>query len=342
MIDERMGPPREGRELHLATKPFTIESRKKSWRYALTTLGLLVLVLWAAGFVAWWPVQLCLSILGGLLIVRAFVIYHDFMHGSILKDSRLAMAIFYSYGLVILTPPRFWRFSHNFHHANVGKPMPAKQGKISLLSSDIGAVPLMTTAMWRQATFVQRFSYRVSRHPLTILCAYLTVFLYSLCISPLLADPRKNWDAALSIATHFALIGILYAAFGPSVMIYSLLLPIVVASAIGTYLFYAQHSFEGMRILPIDQWTTFRAALESSSFLKMGPIMNWFTANIGYHHVHHLNSHIPFYRLPEAMAALPELQHPHTTTLHPRDIVKCFKMSLWDPETQRLVAFPHN
>jgi omega-6 fatty acid desaturase (delta-12 desaturase) len=68
--------------------------------------------------------------------------------------------------------------------------------------------------------------------------------------------------------------------------------------------------------------------------------MNWFTANIGYHHVHHLNSHIPFYRLPEAMAALPELQHPKTTTLRPRDMIKCFKMSLWDPAAELLVAFP--
>jgi acyl-lipid omega-6 desaturase (Delta-12 desaturase) len=341
MSDVKENIFRSGRELHLATKPFTIESRKQSWLYALTTFGSLFFVLLAAGYVSWWPVRPAISVLGGLLMVRAFVLYHDFIHGSFLGGSRLAKALFYAFGLVMLTPPRYWRFSHNFHHANVGRPIPFKEGKFSLLSSDIGAVPLMTTHMWRQATFGQRLSYRISRHPATILLAYWTVFLYGLCVSPLLSNPRKYWDAALSIAMHVALLVVIYSVFGLTVVFYSLLLPIVVACALGSYLFYAQHSFEGMRILPIDQWTTFRAALESSSFLKMGPLMNWFTANIGYHHIHHLNSHIPFYRLPEAMAALPELQHPATTTLRPRDIAKCFQMSLWDPEQQRLVAFPH-
>jgi acyl-lipid omega-6 desaturase (Delta-12 desaturase) len=342
MTDEEFSARREGRELHVATKPFTIESQSKSWRYTLTTFGLLLLTLCAAGFVPWWPARLGLSLLGGLLIVRAFVLYHDFMHGSFLGGSRVAKALFYGWGLVILTPPRFWRFSHNFHHANVGKPIPVKEGKFSLLSSDIGAVALMTSEMWRQATFAQRLTYRISRHPLTIVFAYWTVFLYSLCLSPLFANPRKYWDSALSIAAHVALIAVLYFAFDLSVVFFSMLLPFAVASAIGAYLFYAQHSFEGMKILPADQWTTFRAALESSSYLKMGPLMNWFTANIGYHHVHHLNSHIPFYRLPEAMAALPELQHPTTTTLRPRDIIKCFRMSLWDPAAECLVAFPHS
>ena len=340
MSDAKTDVERVNRELHQATKPFTVESRAQSWRHTLLTFSLLFPTLFAAGYVAWWPGRFALSILGGLLMVRAFVLYHDFMHGSLLGGSRLAKAMFYVFGLLILTPPRYWRYSHNFHHANVGKPIPIKERQVSLLTSDIGAVPLMTTQMWRQATLRQRLIYRISRHPLTILLAYWTVFLYSLCISPLFANPRKYWDAGLAIAMHSALIAVLYTTFGFSVVLHSLLLPNMVASAVGAYLFYAQHSFEGMKILPSDQWTTFRAALESSSFLKMGPLMNWFTANIGYHHVHHLNSQIPFYRLPEAMAALPELQHPVTTTLRPRDIIKCFQISLWDPDQQRLVAFP--
>lgn len=340
MIAEETCAYRVGRDLHIATKPFVTESRRRSWQYVLTTFFLLAVTLTAVAYVSWWPARMGLSLVGSLLMVRAFVLYHDFMHGSILSGSRFAKALFYSFGLAMLTPPSIWRFSHNFHHANIGKPIPVKQGRFSLLTSDIGAVPLMTTDMWRQATFSERFFYRLSRHPLTILAAYITVFMYSLCISPLLADPRKNWQAGLSIATHLMLILGLYMMFDFSVAFYSLLLPFVIASALGAYLFYVQHSFEGMKILPLDQWTAFRAALESSSFLKMGPVMNWFTANIGFHHVHHLNSHIPFYRLPEAMAALPELQHPTTITLRPHDIVKCFKVSLWDPREQCLVAFP--
>ena len=75
--------------------------------------------------------------------------------------------------------------------------------------------------------------------------------------------------------------------------------------------------------------------------MKLGPVMGWFTANIGLHHVHHLNAAIPFYRLPEAMAAIPELQHPGVTSLRPRDIVACFHLKLWDPEQGQMVEYPH-
>jgi omega-6 fatty acid desaturase (delta-12 desaturase) len=81
------------------------------------------------------------------------------------------------------------------------------------------------------------------------------------------------------------------------------------------------------------------AALRSSSFLRAGALTHWFTGNIGYHHVHHLNSRIPFYRLPEAMAGIPELQNPGTTSLHPMEVWRCLGLKLWDPELNRLVGF---
>jgi omega-6 fatty acid desaturase (delta-12 desaturase) len=80
--------------------------------------------------------------------------------------------------------------------------------------------------------------------------------------------------------------------------------------------------------------------LESSSFLRTGPIMSWFTANIGYHHVHHLNARIPFYRLPEAVAGIPELQSPKTTSLHPLEILRCLRLKVWDPDTNRMIGTP--
>jgi len=94
-----------------------------------------------------------------------------------------------------------------------------------------------------------------------------------------------------------------------------------------------------MHIITPEAWTFYRAALESSSYMRMNKVMQWFTGNIGYHHIHHLNVHIPFYRLPEAMAAIPELQAPATTTLASRDIVACFRSSLWDQERQRMVSY---
>jgi omega-6 fatty acid desaturase (delta-12 desaturase) len=280
-----------------------------------------------------------LSILGGLLLVRAFILYHDFMHGAILRKSRVAKLLFYLYGMAVLTPPQSWRYSHNFHHANVGKAIPVEEGKFSLLTSDIGAVPLMTTTMWDQASFWQRLRYRISRHPVTILSAYVTVFLFSITLVPLRKDPRKSWDGALSLLVHGGLVAALWFFAGFPVAFFAFLLPFAIAAASGAYLFFAQHNFEGLRILPSEEWSHFRAALESSSYMKLGPIMNWFTGNIGYHHVHHLNSLIPFYRLPEAMAAIPELQSPVVTTLRPRDIITCLRLSLWDVRSQRLVTY---
>jgi len=117
------------------------------------------------------------------------------------------------------------------------------------------------------------------------------------------------------------------------------LLPMTISSALGGYLFFAQHSFKRMHIISPEAWTYYRAAMESSSYMRLNKIMQWFTGNIGYHHIHHLNSRIPFYRLPEAMAAIPELQSPVTTSLAPRDIIDCFQSCLWDEEQQRVVSY---
>jgi acyl-lipid omega-6 desaturase (Delta-12 desaturase) len=117
------------------------------------------------------------------------------------------------------------------------------------------------------------------------------------------------------------------------------LLPMTIASALGSYLFFAQHSFKRMHIISPEAWTFYRAALESSSYMRLNKMMQWFSGNIGYHHIHHLNVRIPFYRLPEAMAAIPELQTPVTTTLSPRDIIACFKSSLWDEDQQKVISY---
>ena len=277
----------------------------------------------------WWPVRLLAPLLGALLLVRAFILYHDFMHGAILPGSKLARAVFYTYAAVNLTPPRSWRDSHNFHHANVGR----------IANSNVGAFPLMTVAMWRSASRSQRLRYRVIRHPLTILCAYLTIFFFSVTLLPLLRRPSRYWDSALALAAHGTAIAALWWFGGFDAVFLALLLPMTIAAALGGYLFYAQHSFPGMRILPEGEWTVYRASLVSSSYLKVGPFLRWFTGNIGFHHVHHLNSLIPFYRLPDTMAAIPELQHPSTTNLRPRAIVACFRANLWDEVRRRMIDY---
>jgi acyl-lipid omega-6 desaturase (Delta-12 desaturase) len=320
---------RVDRELHAATRGFARDSAAWSWWYIGSTFALLVSVLAGAALAPWWPVRLAASMLGALLLVRAFILYHDFMHGAILPRSRLARVVFYAYGAVNLTPPRSWRDSHNFHHANVGR----------IPGSNIGSFPLMTSRMWQSASPLERLNYRIIRHPITIACAYLTIFLVSVCTLPLLRRPTRYWDSALSLLAHGAVAAALWVFAGFDAAFFALFLPMTIAAALGGYLFYAQHSFPGIQILPEEEWTRDRAGLASSSYLRLGPLLRWFTGNIGFHHVHHVNSLIPFYALPEAMAAIPELQHPAVTTLKPRDVVACFRANVWDEASGRMVRY---
>jgi omega-6 fatty acid desaturase (delta-12 desaturase) len=328
-IPEHSAGIRMGRELLRATLPFAVESVAESWWHVGSTFCLMIAALTGAALVAWWPARLALSILGALVMVRAFIIYHDFMHGAILRRSRLARLIFEVYGAFALTPPRSWRKSHNYHHGHVGQ----------IAGSHIGAFPMMTTKMWHAASNTVRIRYRIERHPVTVLLAYLTIFGFSVSLQPLLLNPAKHWDSAASLLAHFGLAAALWTCGGFDVAFFAVLLPMSIASALGGYLFFAQHSFKRMIVLSPETWTYYRAALESTSYLRLNKLMQWFTGNIGYHHIHHLNVKIPFYRLPEVMAAIPELQSPPTTSLSPREIIECFNASLWDEELQRMVTY---
>ncbi len=312
-----------------ATRPFVEPSARKSWWFVCSTLALLAGLLTTAALAPWWPVRLATSVVSGLLLARTFILYHDFMHGSILRGSLPAKIVMHAIGLFMLAPPRSWRESHNYHHANVAK----------LGGPAIGSYPILTTAAWRQASRGQRFGYRFSRHPLTILAAYLTIFAFTLTLQPLFRSFRKNWDSLLALTIHGGAIALLWMLGGPSLAFFVVLLPFGIAAALGAYLFYAQHNSEGIRMFPPEAWTYYRAALESASYLDVGPTVGWFLGNIGYHHVHHLNPSIPFYRLPEAMAAIPELHHPTVTSLRPPDVIACLRSNLWDEDAGRMVSY---
>jgi omega-6 fatty acid desaturase (delta-12 desaturase) len=262
-------------------------------------------------------------------MVRAFIMYHDFMHGAILRKSPAASILLHVYGYFALTPARSWKKSHNYHHRHVGQ----------IATAPVGSFPIITTRMWHEASSAERARYRAMRHPLIVLFGYLTVFAFSICLLPLLRDPKRHWDSALAILAHGGLITVLWLRSGFETAFFVVLLPMTVAGALGSYLFFAQHSFKRMIILSPEAWTVYKAALKSSSYMRLNKLMQWFTGNIGYHHVHHLNVLIPFYRLPEAMAAIPALQSPATTSLAPREIVACFRSSLWDEARQRMVSY---
>ena len=266
------------------------------------------------------------SVLTGLLYLRLFVIYHDQQHGAILLRSKLAECFMRVFGILILSPSSVWRSSHNHHHSHNSK----------LRGSHIGSFPIMTSAQFLKSSKGVRFKYLFMRHPLTILFGYVFIFLHGMCLYPCFNDPWEHADCFIAFVLHITIGAALVWLLGWPALFLTLIIPHFIASAIGSYLFYAQHNFPGVSFSDNAGWTYEKAALESSSFMKMGPVMRWFTANIGYHHIHHLNARIPFYRLPEATAGIPELQTPKTTSLHPAEIIRCLRLKVWDVEAQQM------
>lgn len=196
----------------------------------------------------------------------------------------------------------------------------------------------MTKDQFLKSSWAVQTEYLFFRHPLTILFGYIFVFLGGMCVFPVLRKPREHYDCLIALLIHVAIGVTLTLMFGWQALLLTQLVPVFIAGAIGSYLFYAQHNFPDVVFNDAAGWTYHKAALQSSSFLRTGPIMGWFTANIGYHHIHHLNARIPFYRLPEVLRNIPELQVAKTTSLHPIEIFRCLRLKVWDVESQRMIA----
>lgn len=320
---------KEGKELILATKPYAKEIRWKSWYHTITGLILLVGAIvgtYLAPTV--WGKLLC-SVFTAMMLSRFFIIFHDFQHHTILYKSRIANIIFTVFGIYMITPPSIWKRSHDHHHNHNAK----------LFSASIGSYPIMTKQKFLDASKKERFGYLAVRHPLTMFLSYFTMFLYGMCLQSFLSCPRRHWDSLLTLILHVGISVFLFVYFSPLTWFLSFFLPFFLSHMLGAYLFYAQHNFPTAVFRNNKDWNYAKAALESSSYMAMNPVMQWVTANIGFHHIHHLNSRIPFYRLPEAMANIPELQQCRKTTLAPADIVACLKLKVWDPETNKMVGY---
>jgi len=323
--DER----RAGAALIRQSKPFSEEDPATTWRLWASTC-----VVWAASlavalFSPWWPVQLLGSVVAGLTIVRMFIFFHDFKHGAVFRDSAVGARMMDVMGWYVLVPPSVWKETHDYHHRNNAR----------MVGASIGSYPTVTTKMWRMMTPSQRRWYAFMRHPLTIFCGYFTLFMGGMITASFVRSPKENWDGPLALIAHLAMIAGVAWLLGPFAAFAGVFLPMFIATGAGSYLFYAQHNFPGIELRDRRGWTYHHAALRCSSMFDMPSWMHWFTGNIGYHHVHHLNHKIPFYRLHEAMDAIPELQNPHRTTWHPSDVWGCLRLKLWDTDSERLITW---
>ena len=290
-------------------------------------------LLWAGA--AWlvqrgvWP-GLALTVPAAAFLVRLFMIQHDCGHGSFFRRRSANDAVGRVLSVVTLTPYDYWRRTHALHHATTG----------NLDRRGTGDVSLLTVAEYRALPRWRRIGYRFSRHPVVLLGLgpfYLFVLKYRLPVG-LMKAGKGPWISTM--ATNLA-IAALVLAVGTAVGLRTFLLvqlPItLVAGAIGVWLFYVQHQFEDAYWARDDAWSFHAGALLGSTYYELPAVLSWLTAHIGVHHVHHLASRIPSYRLGEALAEHPELRAVGRLGL--RESVRCFRLALWDEERNRMVAF---
>ena len=318
----------QGKQIILATKPFAKENRAKSWLYTISTLLLLIAALFGTVYNFHWSLKIASSILAGLVIVRLFVIYHDHQHKAILDKSPLATFIFTLFGFYVLAPTGIWSASHDYHHKNNCK----------LFSASIGSYPIYTKHKFDNLSAGEKRHYLFIRHPLTILFGYIFTFMYGMCIKSMINRFSKNIDSLVGLMLHISYQVTVFYFLGWQTWVLICAIPHFISGAMGSYLFYAQHNFPTVTFVGNEEWTYEGAALDSSSFMKLNPLMHWFTANIGYHHIHHMNSRIPFYRLPEVWDAVPEMRTAKTTSLKIKDIWACLKLKVWDFDNKKMVG----
>ncbi len=319
---------RTGPELVRASNEYAKEDRALTWRLLVVALAVWAGTVSVAAFGPLW-IAVPASLLTGLLVVRLFIFYHDYLHGAILQGSTAGGWVMKAVGYYVLTGPSVWKETHDYHHKHTAK----------MVGAAIGSYPVVTVGMWHLMSRGQRLGYRFVRNPLTMLFGYVFMFVLGMCLAPFKRQPRQHLDGLLSLVFQWSFAALAWWAFGWQAALLGVILPDVVATATGSYLFYAQHNFPGMQIRGRREWEYTFAALHSSSMFDMNPVMHWLTGNIGYHHVHHLNHRIPFYRLPEAMRAMPELQNPHRTSWAPRDVWACLRFHIWSPKDGRMLTY---
>ncbi len=287
-------------------------------------------VLWLAAWLAvrdhqWWG--LLLTIPAAAFLVRLFMVQHDCGHGAFFKQKALNDALGRVLGVFTLTPYDDWRHAHAVHHATSG----------DLDRRGVGDIGTLTVGEYQGLPLWRRIGYRLFRHPL-VMFGLGPAFLFIL--RQRLPDHRWGWRSWLGVmGTNLGIaivVGVLIWAGGVGPFLLVQLPMTLLAGTIGIWLFYVQHQFDGVVWSRHGSWNLREAALQSSSHFQFPGPLGWFTANIGLHHIHHMSSRIPFYRLRQARRAIPELDIGRVTLAQG---LRGLSLTLWDESKGRLVSF---
>ena len=320
------------RALKQALASYQRPSYGRSLVEIVITAGPLALLWGLAWFAAdrgvWW-LALLLTVPAALFMVRLFMIQHDCGHGAFFRIKSLNDWVGRVLGVLTLTPYDYWRRTHAIHHATSG----------NLDRRWLGAVETLTVEEYRALPWHKRLGYRLYRNPLVMFGVgpgYMFILQHRLPIG--LMKEKGAWASVLG--TNLALAAAVFAAiyFGGALPFLMVHLPILLlAASIGVWLFYVQHQFDEAFWARNEDWTLHEASLKGSSHLQLPPVLSWFAANIGIHHVHHVGSKIPYYRLRQVLKDHPELDEMSRVGFW--ESFKAVRLALWDEARGRLVSF---
>jgi omega-6 fatty acid desaturase (delta-12 desaturase) len=285
---------------------------------------------WAALPVSYW-LTLLISLPAGAFLVRFFLIQHDCGHYAFFRSRAVNDWVGRFLGVFTMTPYEVWRSDHAIHHSTTG----------NLSKRGTGDIDTLTIREYEARTPGHRLAYRLYRHPLVMFGigpAY-NFLLRNRIPTGLFKASKKYWISAMGTNIVVALViggMMILVGVGPFLLVQ---LPITIfAASIGVWMFYVQHQFEDTYWSAHEEWQLPEAALFGSSFYDLPEPLSWLTGHIGIHHVHHLNSRIPYYRLPEVLKNHVELKGVRHLSL--TDSFACLKLRLWDEDQRKLVPFP--
>jgi omega-6 fatty acid desaturase (delta-12 desaturase) len=271
---------------------------------------------------------LALSLLAGGFLVRTFIMFHDCTHGSLLPSKRANAYVGRFMGLFVLSPFQRWRHDHAIHHATSG----------DLERRGVGDIITLTISEYSQRPWRGRLAYRLIRNPLVMFGIGPVI---AMIVGPRIATraqrPRMRHSVLATDVVLLAIVGGLWWLIGLEKFLIVWAPPAMIAGSVGIWLFYVQHQFEDAYWQSAEEWSYADAALRGSSYLRLPRVLQFFTGNIGLHHVHHLNARIPNYNLQRAHDENPVFHDVPTLSLW--DGLQAVRLKLWDEDSGKLVTF---
>jgi len=292
-------------------------------------LAALWIGMWYSLELGYW-LTLLLAIPASGFLLRLFMIQHDCGHGAFFRNRQMNDWLGRTLGVVTLTPYEVWRKTHALHHATTG----------NLDRRGMGDIDTLTVHEFSERSFWGRIAYRIYRNPVVMFAigpAYLFILRQRLPIG-MMGIGWRPWASALgtNLAIAVMVAGLIWLVGATAFFLIHI--PIVLGAATaGVWLFFVQHQFEGTQWSRDGHWDFHEAALYGSSHYDLPPVLRWFTGNIGMHHLHHLCSRIPHYRLPQILRDRPDLAQIGRITLW--DSLGAARLALWDEGGEKLVSF---